>query len=122
MVWDTWQKIFCDFLQKRFNMSGKTSENTWNDLKTRFDILNEVKYFALDGHFVPDKDCCNIQGYSAQDIYNKTYLTEIGAFCFLIYMRCHPEQANKYLKDGMPIRIKNGMGYLAKDVGKDDEN
>lgn len=113
--------VVCDFLQKRFSMSNRVAENTWNDLKTQFDILNEVKYFALNDYFVPDKDCCHIQGYSAQDIYNKTYLTEIGAFGFLIYMRRHPEQAKKYLKDGMPIRIKDAMGYLAKDIGRDDE-
>ena len=47
-------------------------------------------------------DCYRVEGYSAQDIFEKTYLTEIGAYNYLIYLKEDPEQALKDLKDGLP--------------------
>lgn len=47
-------------------------------------------------------DCYRVEGFSAQDIYRKTYLTEIGAYNYLIYLRKYPKQALKDLKDGLP--------------------
>ena len=67
-----------------------------------FHVLNEVKYFALNGKFVPSNDCYRVEGFSAQDIYRKTYLTEIGAYNYLIYLEKNPEQALKDLKHGLP--------------------
>lgn len=92
----------CDFLQKKYNISKSDAEDTWNYLMCDFHILNEVKYFALNNEFMPEDDCYRVEGYSAQDIYRKTYLTEIGAYNYLIYLRKHPKQALKNLKDELP--------------------
>ena len=92
----------CDFLQKKYNISKSDAEDTWNYLMYDFHVLNEVKYFALNNKFVPEDDCYRVEGYSAQDIYEKTYLTEIGAYNYLIYLDKHPEQALKDLKNGLP--------------------
>ena len=72
-----------------------------NYLLYDFRILNEVKYFALNNDFVSAKNCCKIRGYSAQDIYEKTYLTEIGAYNYLIYLIQHPKQALKDLRESL---------------------
>ena len=90
-----------DFLQKRYSIPKSDAEDTWEHLLHDFRVLNEVKYFALNNKFVPVKNCCKIRGYSAQDIYEKTYLTEIGAYNYLIYLEDHPEQALKDLKNGL---------------------
>lgn len=50
---------------------------------------------------MPAKNCCKIRGYSAQDIYEKTYLTEIGAYNYLIYLEKNPEQALENLRKGL---------------------
>ena len=91
-----------NFLQKKYNISKSDAEDTWNYLLYDFHVLNEVKYFALNNKFVPEDDCYRVEGYSAQDIYEKTYLTEIGAYNYLIYLDKHPEQALKDLKNGLP--------------------
>lgn len=101
-VIQTPKSYVCDFLQKKYNISESDAEDTWNYLLYDFHVLNEVKYFALNNKFVPKDDCYRVEGYSAQDIYEKTYLTEIGAYNYLIYLEKHPEQALKDLKNGLP--------------------
>lgn len=101
-VIQTSKSYVCDFLQKKYSISKSDVEDTWKYLLHDFRILNEVKYFVLTNKFVSEKHCVKIRGYSAQDIYKKTYLTEIGAFNYLIYLENHPEQALKSLKNGLP--------------------
>lgn len=101
-VIQTSKSYVCDFLQKKYSISKSDAEDTWEYLLYDFRILNEVKYFALNNDFVPAKNCYRVEGYSAQDIFEKTYLTEIGAYNYLIYLENHPEQALKNLKNGLP--------------------
>lgn len=101
-VIQTSKSYVCNFLQKRYSIPKSDAEDTWEHLLHDFRVLNEVKYFALNNKFVSVKNCCEIRGYSAQDIYEKTYLTEIGAYNYLIYLEDHPEQALKDLKNGLP--------------------
>lgn len=101
-VIQTSKSYVCDFLQKKYSISKSDAEGAWEYLLYDFRILNEVKYFALNNDFVPAKNCCKIRGYSAQDIYEKTYLTEIGAYNYLIYLEKYPEQALKDLNNGLP--------------------
>ena len=60
--------------------------------------------FTLDGLTLEKKWNGYYKGCSAQDIYEKTYLTEIGAYNYLIYLKEDPEQALKDLKNGLPIK------------------
>ena len=92
----------CNSLQKKYDISQNDAEDAWEYLLYDFHVLNEVKYFALNNKFVPEDDCYRVEGYSAQEIYEKTYLTEIGAYNYLIYLDKHPEQALKDLKNGLP--------------------
>lgn len=100
-VIQTSKAYVCDFLQKKYNISKFDAEDIWNYLLYDFHVLNEVKYFALNNKFVPKDDCYRVDGYSAQDIYENTYLTEIDAYNYLIYLEKHPEQALKDLKNGL---------------------
>ena len=99
---ETSKAYVCDFLQKKYSIYKIDAEDTWNYLMYDLHVLNEVKYFALNDKFVPIDDCYKVGGYSAKDIYEKTYLTEIGAYNYLIYLDKHPEQALKDLKNGLP--------------------
>lgn len=101
-VIQTPKKYVCNFLQKKYNISKFDAKDIWNDLKYDFHVLNEVKYFTLNNKFVPEDDCYRVEGYSAQDIFEKTYLTEIGAYDYLIYLKEDPEPALKDLKNGLP--------------------
>ena len=101
-VIQTSKSYVCDFLQKKYSISKSDAENTWKYLLHDFRVLNEVKYFALNNRFVPEKHCVKIRGYSVQDIYEKTYLTEIGAYNYLIYLEKRPGKALNDLKNGLP--------------------
>lgn len=101
-VIQTSEEYVCNFLQKKYSISKFDAEDLWNDLKYDFHVLNEVKYFALNDKFVPEDDCYKVEGYSAQEIYEKTYLTKIGAYNYLIYLKEDPEEALKDLKNGLP--------------------
>ena len=101
-VIQTSEEYVCNFLQKKYSISKFDAKDIWNDLKYDFHVLNEVKYFALNDKFVPKDDCYRVEGYSAQEIYEKTYLTKIGAYNYLIYLKEDPEQALKDLKNGLP--------------------
>lgn len=105
-VIQTSKSYVCDFLQKKYSISKSDAEDTWAYLLHDFRILNEVKYFALNNKFVPEKHCVKIRGYSARDIYEKTYLTEIGAYNYLIYLEENPEQALENLRKGLPRKCK----------------
>ena len=105
-VIQTLKSYVCDFLQKKYSISKSDAEDTWAYLLHDFRILNEVKYFALNNKFVPEKHCVKIRGYSAQDIYDKTYLTEIGAYKYLIYLEKNPEQALENLRKGLSRKCK----------------
>lgn len=108
-VIETGQKKVATFLKEKYKISSTATENIWSNLCCNFHVLNEVKYFARNNKFVPADDCYKVEGYSAQDIYEmsqgdnfSTYLTEIGAYNYLIYLAKHPEEALKNLKNGLP--------------------
>ena len=101
-VIQTPKNYVCDFLQKKYSISKIDAEDTWNYLMYDLHVLNEVKYFALNDKFVPVDDCYKVGGYSAQDIYRKTYLTEISAYNYLIYLEKRPGKALNDLKNGLP--------------------
>ena len=105
-VIQTSKSYVCDFLQKKYSISKSDAEGSWEYLLYDFRILNEVKYFALNNDFVSEKHCVKIRGYSARDIYEKTYLTEIGAYNYLIYLEKNPEQALENLRKGLSRKCK----------------
>lgn len=106
-VIQTSKSYVCNFLQKKYSIPKSDAEDTWAYLLQDFRILNEVKYFALNNKFVPEKHCVKIRGYSAQDIYEKTYLTEIGAYNYLIYLEKKPEQALENLRKELARKCKS---------------
>lgn len=106
-VIQTSKNYVCDFLQKKYSISKIDAEDTWNYLMYDLHVLNEVKYFALNDKFVPVNDCYKVGGYSAQAIYRKTYLTEIGAYNYLIYLEKRPGKALNDLKNGLPRKCKS---------------
>jgi len=46
--------------------------------------------------------CYKVQGYSAKQIYDSTYLEVIGAYNYLIYLRRKPKEALENLEKGLP--------------------
>jgi hypothetical protein len=53
---------------------------------------------------VPEKYCYSVQGYTAQQLYETTYLDALGAFNYLVYLKRKPKEALADLKAGLPRR------------------
>ena len=87
--------VVCNFLQKKYSISKSEAENIWNYLMRNFDVLNEVKYFALNNKFVPEDDCYKVQGYSAQNVHNLLGLNIFDSFVYLIELE--KDDTNEYL-------------------------
>ena len=87
--------VVCNFLQKKYSISKSEAENIWNYLMRDFDVLNEVKYFALNNKFVPEDDCYKVQGYSAQDVHELLGLNIFDSFIYLI--KLEKDDTNEYL-------------------------
>lgn len=87
--------VVCNFLQKKYSISKSETENIWNYLMRDFDVLNEVKYFALNNKFVPEDDCYKVQGYSAQDVHELLGLSIFDSFVYLI--KLEKDATNEYL-------------------------
>lgn len=87
--------VVCNFLQKKYSISKSEAENIWNYLMRDFDVLNEVKYFALNNKFVPEDDCYKVQDYSAQDVHELLGLNIFDSFIYLI--KLEKDDTNEYL-------------------------
>lgn len=91
-VIETSYHYVCDFLQKKYNISKSEAENIWKYLSYDFNVLNEVKYFALHGQFVSVDDCYKVHGYSAENIANKLGLNAVDSYKYLINLEKDPDQ------------------------------
>lgn len=98
----TSQDTIVDFLKSKYNMNDYQANQTWEYLKQDFHVLNEVKYYVINGEFVPEKYCYKVKGYSAQQLFESTYLDVIGAFNYLVFLKRKPQEALAALKAGLP--------------------
>jgi uncharacterized protein YxjI len=97
----TKQDLFT-FFKSRFDLNDAEINSTWKNLTHNFSILNEVKYFSVHNEFLPKEDAYTVEGYTAQDLFETTYLTEIGAYNYLVYLQEHPKEGLEALAKGLP--------------------
>ena len=75
----------------------------YDKVSTFPDIFEEFVYWLDHGEFKQD-DPITIDGYTAQNLYENTYLAPIGAFNMLTDLRrTDHDEVLQDLKDGMPI-------------------
>ena len=72
-------------------------------LKKYGDIFFEFYDFVLYENF-PTEDRIEVEGYTAEKLYNTTMLNPLGAYNYLIYLRDNPEEALANLKAGLTIK------------------
>lgn len=92
------------FFKKKYSMEDWELKETWDYLLQDFRVMNEMKYYATNGSFVPEKDAYVVEGYTAEKIFEETYLDELGAHNYLIYLKRNPKKALADLKAGLPKR------------------
>lgn len=98
------KQTVCQFICKTYSMSEQKATDIWNNLKRDMHVLFEFKYYVANNEFVPDKFCYKVRGYSAEQLYNATSLTTLGAFNYMVYLKKRPQEALANLKKGLPRR------------------
>ena len=76
---------------------------TIEKLKKYGDIFFEFYDFVLYENF-PTEDRIEVEGYTAEKLYNTTMLNPLGAYNYVIHLRDNPEEALAYLKAGLPVK------------------
>lgn len=82
-------------------MSQENAKENYDELYQHYDILMELFYYVRNKKF-PVKDPVMIAGYTAEKLKDSTYLSVLGVYNFLVYLREDPKEALKDLKEGLP--------------------
>ena len=100
-----------DFLQEKYDITTEELNVVWLYLSQNPRVLSELKYYVKNGSFVPRKDAYKVQGYTIEEIAKKTYLEDLGAFTYMVYLRKEPKKALEELKDIRIFRRKGEIIY-----------
>lgn len=92
-----------DYLLNQAKMTRKVADKTCVQLSAHPDVFEEftrrvVRSEAGSGH---GQDI-SVEGYTARMLMDTTYLTPVGAYNFLVFLREEPEAALADLKRGLP--------------------
>ena len=92
-----------DYMRHEVNMSDARIEKNIDKLNRHEDIEMEL-YETIMYEAFPVQGAVKVQGYSAEELKNKTRLTTLGAYNYLIYLREEPERALDDLHKGLPLK------------------
>ncbi len=90
-----------DYMLKECKMSPKRAEEAYLKLKKHCDLLNEFYFYVKNGRFMSFEPQTS-EGISAEQLFENTYLSPLGAYNYLIYLRESPKEALADLKKGLP--------------------
>lgn len=95
------ENMVMEYLVKKCSMTEKRARDAYDKLHTQHDILNEFYFYVRNERFVTFSPI-TVEGISAQQLHKTTYLSPIGAYNYLIYLRESPMKALEDLKRGLP--------------------
>lgn len=84
--------IINDYLKKKYSMSNKNIEDAIIYLKKFSDIYNEFIEYITFG-IINENNCIKVNGYDVNKLLKTTYLSPLGAYNYLIYLRENPKEA-----------------------------
>lgn len=90
-----------DFMKYECGMSDKNISSNMDKLDHHQDIKREL-YETVFYRKYPYSAEIKVCGYSAKQLYEETYLSVLGAYNYLIYLREEPQKAITNLEAGLP--------------------
>lgn len=91
-----------NYIFDSFGLKNERLEKAVSKLASYDDICRECIYWIKNREFIPDNQCIRVEGYSAKELSEQTYLKPIGAFNYLISLRKNPKESLDNLKKGLP--------------------
>ena len=85
-------------------LSEKRATLSYEKLARHQDILEEFMFWLETCEFPRDENAVHVAGYNARMLFDTTYLKEIGAYNYLVYLRENPAEALDNLNKGLPRR------------------
>ncbi len=98
------QEIINYFIVK-LGKSEKIAYEMYAKLARHDDILKEFYNYTKTGNYCNEEGKkVSVEGYTAEQLVDKTFLKPIGAYNYLIYLREDPKNAIYDLQKGLPRR------------------
>lgn len=92
-----------DYMFYECKLSEKRIKKNMEKLNRHTDIKMEFYETIMYEQF-PVNSPITVKGYIAEQLYQNTYLSVLGAYNYLIYLREAPINAIEDLKQGLPIK------------------
>lgn len=89
------------YMSNNYHMTEKCIKDNLIKLNRHEDIKNELCLTLIKGYILGEKALC-VEGYTAEKLENETYLTTLGAYNYLVFLRENPSEAKKLLMEGLP--------------------
>lgn len=98
-----YDKTLVEAMKKRFEMNQKVALTSLIKLEKYREIYEEFVAGMKGESFVfPTDNAITVEGYTAQMLFEKFPLSELGAYNYLIYLKEVPAEALEDLKKGLP--------------------
>ena len=82
--------------------SEKVAADNLERLSRFKDIFDEFCYWFSNKKFVDENKALKVEGYSAEELFNKFPIFEVGAFNLLVSLRINKEFSLDYINKGLP--------------------
>lgn len=100
------ERYFRDVLRDYIagNVGSNRLDSKIEELARHSDIYEEFINYILAGETFDETSAIVVEGYTAKQLTNETFLTPLGAFNFLVYLKEEPQEALADLKAKLPHR------------------
>lgn len=90
------------YFENDLHCSTAQAERMLNELKKHEDIWREFCHWFSTKKFTDNKTCIREKGYSAEELFEKFDIYEVGAFNLLVSLRDNSQETEEYIKKGLP--------------------
>ncbi len=90
------------YLKKEYSYTDKKAADAVEYLMQAREIAVEFVYYIEHGKFISEKYASIFYGYTAKQLYQETFLSLLGAFNYMIYLKKKPLEALSNLRKGLP--------------------
>lgn len=94
-----------EYLKHVYNYTEQDAAKAVDYLMQVREIAVEFVYYIEHGEFIPERYASNFHGYTAKQLNNKPFLSLLGAFNYMVYLKTKPERALAHIEKSFPRRV-----------------
>lgn len=94
-----------EYLKHVYNYTEQDAAKAVDYLMQAREIAVEFVYYIEHGEFIPERYASNFHGYTAKQLNNKPFLSLLGAFNYMVYLKTKPERALAHIEKSFPRRV-----------------